>query len=166
MSSAALTIEPGRVATFHYVLRDEAGTILDQSDGAPMPFLCGAQNIIPGLEAELIGKSAGDKLDVRVPPEQAYGVFNPDAVQKVHRSNFPKGADIQEGAMFQANTPEGHTIPVWVVGSEGAFFLLSANHPLAGKTLHFAVTIAEVREATAEEQAHGHVHGPGGHHHH
>ena len=151
------------VVTIDYTLTDDAGDELDSSRGGePLTYLHGAGNIIPGLERALTGRSAGDELSVTIPPEDAYGLPDEDLVQSLPRSNFPAG-DITIGSQFRADGPEGPQV-VTVVAVDDASVTIDANHPLAGMTLEFAVTIRDVRAATDEERRHGHVHGPGGAH--
>jgi FKBP-type peptidyl-prolyl cis-trans isomerase SlyD len=158
-------IAKNRVVSFHYTLRDEQGQVLDASgERGPMSYLHGKNNIIPGLEQALAGKSAGDKVEVTVPPEQGYGLRSDALVQIVPRSKFPEGAELAPGMQVRASGPRGARL-VTVVRVERDFVTVDANHPLAGRTLCFSVEIADVRKATHEEIAHGHVHGPGGHHH-
>lgn len=160
-----MEIAKNRVVSFHYTLHDEQGKELDASGGrGPMTYLHGKNNIIPGLEQALAGKSAGDKVEVTVPPEQAYGPRSDALVQIVPRSKFTEGAELAPGMQVRASGPRGARL-VTVVRVERDFITVDANHPLAGRTLRFSVEIAEVRKATHEEIAHGHVHGPGGHHH-
>jgi len=154
-----------KVVSIDYTLTDEQGSVIDTSSGrGPLAYLHGAGNIIPGLENALEGKSAGDTLTVTVPPDQAYGEHDPELVQAVPRDRFPAGSDVRVGTQFQAQTPVGQRI-VTVVGVNNDEVTVDANHPLAGKPLTFDVTVVEVREATADELSHGHVHGPGGHAH-
>jgi len=155
----------GKAVAFSYTLRGDDGVVIDASGDGALPYLHGFGNIIPGLEEALVGKLVGDRVQVSIPPEKAYGTFNPAAVQEVPRSQFPPGVDIEIDMMFRAQTGDGTPIDVRVIDTSPTHITLSANHPLAGKTLHFDVTIREVRDATAEELAHGHIHGPGGHHH-
>jgi FKBP-type peptidyl-prolyl cis-trans isomerase SlyD len=158
-------IEKNRVVTLHYTLRDDQGAVIDTSSGrAPLSYLHGKGNIIPGLEQALAGKSAGDRLEVTVAPEQGYGPRDERLVQILPRSRFEQGTALQPGMQLRATTPRGARI-VTVVKVERDFVTVDGNHPLAGRTLHFAVEVAEVRRATHEEVSHGHVHGPGGHHH-
>ncbi len=153
------------VASISYELTDDAGTVLDSSKGqAPLAYLHGNQNLIPGLENELEGKGSGDAFKVRIEPENAYGVRDDEMVQDVAREQFPSDVDIQPGMQFQAQTPAGMQV-VTVVGVKDETVTLDGNHPLAGVALNFDVEVVEVREATSEELEHGHVHGPGGHHH-
>jgi FKBP-type peptidyl-prolyl cis-trans isomerase SlyD len=158
-------IARNRVVSFHYTLHDEQGKVLDASGGrGPMTYLHGKNNIIPGLEQALEGKAAGDKLEVTVAPEQGYGRRSDALVQIVPRNRFPEGAGLAPGMQVRASGARGERL-VTVVRVERDFVTVDANHPLAGRTLHFSVEVAEVRKATHEEITHGHVHGPGGHHH-
>ncbi|HLS83796.1 MAG TPA: peptidylprolyl isomerase [Arenimonas sp.] len=153
------------VASFHYTLTDEAGTVLDSSAGHdPLSYLHGAGNIVPGLEKAMAGHSAGDKFDVVVAPEEGYGMPNDMLIQTVPREAFQGAGEIEVGMRFQAQTPQG---PISVVISkvEGDQVTVDGNHPLAGKSLHFSIEVTEVREASVEEVMHGHVHGEGGHQH-
>jgi FKBP-type peptidyl-prolyl cis-trans isomerase SlyD len=160
-----LQIARNKVVTIHYTLRDEQGTVIDSSGGrGPLAYLHGKGNIIPGLEQALAGKGAGDRLEVTIAPEQAYGVRDERLVQILPRSRFPEGAEVAVGMQMRASGPQGPRI-VTVMKVERDFVTVDGNHPLAGRTLHFSVEVAEVRKATHEEVAHGHVHGPGGHHH-
>jgi FKBP-type peptidyl-prolyl cis-trans isomerase SlyD len=158
-------IEKNRVVSLHYTLRDEQGTVIDSSSGrSPLSYLHGKGNIIPGLEQALAGKAVGDRLDVTVAPEQGYGPRDERLVQIIQRSKFGEVANIAPGMQVRATGPRGPRI-VTVTRVDRDFVTVDANHPLAGRTLHFSVEVAEVRKATHEEVSHGHVHGPGGHHH-
>ena len=153
------------VVLIHYTLTSDAGETLDSSAGRePLAYLQGFGNIIPGLEQALLGKKAGDKLKVSIPPAEAYGVRNDELVEVVPRSAFGGAPDLEVGMQFQARTPEGMKV-VTIVDVSGDEITLDGNHPLAGETLHFDVEVVTVRAATAEELEHGHVHGDGGHHH-
>ena len=146
------------VVSIHYTLTDDAGEVLDSSrDGDPLKYLHGANNLIPGLENELTGKTAGASMQVSVPPEDAYGLHSPEAIQNVPRSAFEGVDEIQPGMQFQTEGPHGVQIIVVKEVSDDEV-TVDANHPLAGKTLHFDVSIEAVRDATPEEIAHGHVH--------
>jgi FKBP-type peptidyl-prolyl cis-trans isomerase SlyD len=162
----SLAIGDGKVATFHYTLTGDNGEVLDSSDGRdPLAYLHGAGNIVPGLERKLEGKQEGDKFDAVVAPEDGYGVRE-GAPQPVARSQFPKGVPIEKGMMFQAQTPDGEVVPLWVDKVDDETVWVDENHPLAGVTLHFAVEVVGVRDATESELEHGHPHGPDGHGHH
>lgn len=160
-----MQIAKNKVVTIHYTLRDEQGAVIDSSSGrGPLAYLHGKGNIVPGLERALDGRGAGDKLDVTVAPEQGYGVRDERLVEIVPRSRFPAGTELAPGMRLRTSGARGVRI-VSVVKVERDFVTLDGNHPLAGRTLHFSVEVAEVRRATHEEVSHGHVHGPGGHHH-
>ncbi|WP_394261385.1 peptidylprolyl isomerase [Moraxella boevrei] len=159
------TIANNSVVHFNYTLKDDEGNILDQSQGQPLAYLHGFQNIIPGLESQLLGKTVGDKFTATVAPADAYGEFEDSAVQEVPRENFQGVDNIEAGMQFQSQTEDGHVMLVAVRDVQDDVVIVDANHPLAGKTLHFDVEVVEIREATEEELAHGHVHGAGGHHH-
>jgi len=160
-----MQISENKVVTIDYTLKDDNGNVLDSSQGGPgLAYLHGASNIIPGLEKALSGKAQGDSLNVSVAPEEAYGQRDDSMIQTVPREMF-EGADVQVGAQYHASTPEGQPITITVVEVKDDGVVIDGNHPLAGQTLHFDVTVSDVREATEEELAHGHVHGPGGHHH-
>ena len=153
------------VVSIHYTLTNADGETLDSSVGQdPLVYLHGSNNIIAGLEAALLGKSAGDSLQVSVEPGEGYGELRDELVQEVDRSAFQGVDEIDVGMQFMAQTPWGEQ-PVTVVKVEGDNITLDGNHPLAGQVLNFDVEVVEIREASAEELDHGHVHGPGGHHH-
>jgi FKBP-type peptidyl-prolyl cis-trans isomerase SlyD len=153
------------VASFNYTLTDDAGEVIDTSEGrSPLAYLHGAGNIVPGLEKEMAGRVAGDRFEVVVAPEEGYGQPNPMLVQTVPREAFQGVDQIEVGMEFQAQTPQG-PLSVVVSGLDQDTVTVDGNHPLAGKTLHFAIEVTDVRDASVEELAHGHVHGPGGHHH-
>lgn len=159
-------IGPGKVVSIHYVLRNDEGEILDQSElGAPLEYLHGNGNIVPGLERELEGHAIGDHLFVDVAPADGYGEWDPDGEQTVPRTSFPTDVDIEVGMPFTAEDEQGRQLDVWVTDVTESEVTVDANHPLAGETLHFEVTVARVRDATLEERLHGHPHGPGGHAH-
>ena len=148
-----------------YTLKNDAGEILDASeDDEPLIYIHGQGDIVPGLEKALAGKAAGEKLSVKVSPEEGYGVRSEKKVQTVPRSAFEDDAEIEPGTQFQAEGPDGVSI-VTVVEVDDDEVTIDANHPLAGENLHFEVEVMKVRAATAEELEHGHVH-EGGHHHH
>ena len=161
-----MTVKQDSVVSIHYTLKDDAGEVLDSSaSGEPLTYLHGHGNLIPGLERQLQGKSTGDKLQVDVPAAEGYGDYDDKLVQKVPRRTLRGIATVEVGMQLRAQTQRGvRTLTVTRVA--GDLVTLDGNHPLAGKNLHFDVEITAVRAATEEELAHGHVHGPGGHHHH
>lgn len=159
-ASGAPTVGDGKVVSIHYTLQDAAGRVLDSSpDGSPADYLHGAGNIVPGLESELAGKGIGARCQVRVEPAQGYGERDPQMVHRFPKDAFPADFEFEPGMQFGAELEDGEVRPVWVreVGVDDV--TVDFNHPLAGETLHFDVTIAGVRDATAAELEHGHPHG-------
>jgi FKBP-type peptidyl-prolyl cis-trans isomerase SlyD len=153
------------VVSIHYTLKDDDGELLDTSrDSQPLTYLHGAGNLIPGLESELAGKTAGASFNVSIPPDQAYGVYREELVQIVPLDMFKGVDEVKPGMQFETEGPNGEELVIIteVIDDE---VTVDANHPLAGKTLHFEVDIQEVRDATLEEVQHGHAHDPHGHHH-
>ncbi|MCP4873453.1 MAG: peptidylprolyl isomerase [Proteobacteria bacterium] len=160
------TVEAGKVVSFHYTLTNPNGDVLDTSDGdEPLVYLHGAKNIVVGLEAALDGKAVGDKVQTVVPPKEGYGEAEGPGPQGVPRSAFPEGVELSVGMNFEAEADDGSVMLLWIVAIGDDEVMVDGNHPLAGQTLHFDVEILEVRDATDEEKAHGHSHGPGGHDH-
>jgi FKBP-type peptidyl-prolyl cis-trans isomerase SlyD len=160
----AVPIEARKVVSIEYTLSDERGQVIDSSRGrAPLAYLHGAGNIVPGLEKALEGKNEGDAIEVSVPPAEGYGVRNEALVENVAIRKLPdKKAHV--GMQLRAQTEHGMRI-LTVTAVRGDYATVDANHPLADKTLNFKVTVVAVRDATEEELAHGHVHGPQGHDH-
>lgn len=161
-----MTIKQNTVVTMHYELKGADGEVLDSSAGKdPLVYLHGANNIIVGLEEQLEGKQAGDKVEAQVAPDKGYGMPVDALIQEVPKAAF--GAEIEKvevGMRFQAETEQG-PVPVVVTAIENDMVTVDGNHPLAGQQLFFTCEIQEVRDASQEEIDHGHVHGPGGHHH-
>ncbi len=161
-----MTIKQNSVVTMHYELKDSEGELLDSSQGQePLVYLHGANNIIIGLEEQLTGKNVGDQISAEVSPEKGYGMPVEALIQQVPKSSF--GEEIQNievGMRFQADTEQG-PVPVVVTSIDSDIVTVDGNHPLAGKQLFFNVTITEIRDASAEEIEHGHVHTEGCHHH-
>lgn len=153
------------VALIDYTLTNDAGEVIDSSNGGePLAYLHGHQNIIPGLEKALLGKTVGDSLKVSIAPAEGYGEVNPSLVENVPSNLFQGVEQIEVGMQFHAQTGGGMQV-ITVTAVEGDTVTVDGNHPLAGQTLHFDVTVKEVRVASQEELDHGHVHGAGGHHH-
>ncbi len=160
-----MTVTRDSIVTIHYTLRDDAGTIIDSStSGEPLAYLHGHGNLVPGLERELAGKNAGDKLSVQLAAADGYGEYDKQLVQRVPLRSLRGISDLKVGMRLQAQTQQGPRA-VMVTHIAGDMVTLDGNHPLAGKNLSFEIEIAAVRAATQEELSHGHVHGPGGHHH-
>jgi len=162
-----MLIAQDKVVLIHYTLKNDSGEVLDSSSaGDPLAYIHGQGNLIAGLEKALEGKQSGDKLNVSVEPSEGYGERDDSLVQQVPRRAFGGAPNVQPGMQFHAQTSQGHTRVVTVTRIQGDMVTVDGNHPLAGENLHFDVEVTEVRDATEEELEHGHVHGPGGHHHH
>lgn len=148
------------VASIHYTLTNDEGQVIDRSPEAqPLSYLHGAGNIVPGLERALEGKSAGDTFNVDVTPEEGYGQRNDGLIQIVPREAFQGVDSINPGMQFRAQTDNGPLV-VTVVEVDDAQVKIDGNHPLAGQTLHFAIEVANVREASEQEKQVGHVEMP------
>lgn len=148
-----MKITKDKWAIIHYTLKDDEGTVLDTSIGTePLGYLHGNGYLIPGLEAELEGKQAGDKLQAVIQPKDAYGEYDEALKLDVPRDRFDTDQEIELGMMFQVMTPQGPSL-VRVVEIGKDTIKIDANHELAGKTLHFDVEIVEVREPTEEDLA-------------
>jgi len=146
-----LTINENKVVTFEYTLKNDSGEILDSSENnAPITYLHGSGNIIPGLEAELEGKKVGDKFHASIEPEDGYGIRIEDFIQKIERDRLPHLPNIEIGMQLQAYDEDGMQI-MTVVEISDTDITLDGNHPLAGQKLHFDVEIIDMREATEEE---------------
>lgn len=161
-----MTIAQHKVVTIHYKVSDsESDEVIDSSENAePMTYLHGAQNIIPGLEQALEGKAVGDELEVVVEAADAYGERSDDRIQQVPMDAFQGMEKVEPGMAVTAQTDQGQ-INLVITEVNGDMVTVDANHPLAGKSLKFEVSVEDVRDASEEEMAHGHVHGPGGHEH-
>ena len=165
MTSDSITIADDKVVSFHYKLSAGDGSVNESSEGnAPVVYLHGRNAIVPGLETQLAGKKSGDKFTATVEPEQGYGQRNEEAVQRVPLKHLATRGPIQVGQLVVVNTRDGgRQARVLKVGHFNVD--LDLNHPLAGKTLTFDIEVVDVRDATKEELAHGHAHGPEGHGH-
>ncbi len=160
-----MKVAENAVVTIDYTLTDNSGEVIDSSEGAgPLAYLHGAGNIINGLEDALVGKEAGEQVNATIDPENAYGERHEDMKQDVPKELFGGVDNIEVGMQFQSETDDG-PVMVTVVDISDEMVTVDGNHPLAGVQLNFDVTVREVREATAEELEHGHVHGAGGHQH-
>jgi len=153
-----MVIEKGKVVAIDYTLKDDSGSVVDQSQGGePFAYLHGHRNIVPGLENALAGKAAGDSVSVRLEPKDGYGEVDPTLVQTVPMQAFEGIESVEVGMRFQTNSPRG-PLAVQVTQVEGGEVTVDANHPLAGQPLNFEVTVREIRDGTEEELKHGHLH--------
>ena len=159
--SDELTVQNGRVVSMEYTLKVD-GVVTDSSEGGePLEYVHGAGNIIPGLEQEITGMALGDSKEVLVAAADGYGEEDKEAFMDVPRDQFPDEIPMQVGTELQVKNQAGQPMFARIdkVGAESV--RLDFNHPLADKELHFSVKVVGLREATAEEKDHGHVHGPG-----
>jgi FKBP-type peptidyl-prolyl cis-trans isomerase SlyD len=159
-----MIISKGTVVSIDYVLTDDSGKLVDQSnEGRPLVYMQGYGNIIPGLEQALEGKAIDEQVKVRVDPEQGYGLSQAEMVQVVPMDRF-EGMDgeVSVGMQFHARTEQGGVITVRVTKVEDDEVTIDGNHPLADQHLNFDVTVREIRLATIEELEHGHPHVAGG----
>ena len=152
-----------RVITFHYVLTDKNGTQIDSSQGQnPLIFLEGSGQIISGLESQMISLTKGEKKNIHVGYQDAYGPYDQSLVFVIERHKFPS-KEVKIGDIFEAGGNNRYQV-VTVIEVNETTVNVDGNHPLAGQDLDFAVEIVDIREATPEEIAHSHVHGSGGAH--
>lgn len=161
-----MKIANGAVVSIDYKLHLGDGNVVDASEpGEPLTYLHGEGQIVPGLERDLLGLGAGDARKVIVTPADGYGDHDPAGLQHVERKAFPEDVTLEIGMEMSAVGPGGEMVSFVIREVKGDQVVVDLNHPLAGKTLHFDVTVREVRAATAEELEHGHAHGAGGHGH-
>lgn len=152
-----MQIAENTVVSFDYTLRDNDGEVLDTSEGRePLTYLHGHQNIVPGLEKAMEGKSAGEELSVTVPPEEGYGPYQEELVQTVPLEIFQGVEQVEPGMRFQAQSQAGPML-VTVKEVEGEQVTVDGNHALAGQELNFDVSIKDIRPATEEEVAQGQI---------
>ncbi|MDZ7625837.1 MAG: peptidylprolyl isomerase [Ignavibacteriaceae bacterium] len=162
-----MALQANKVVTFNYTLKDENGEMLDSTEkGGPFTFITGNMQVLPGLEEALGSMIIGSKKNIKLAAADAYGEFDEGAIQKVKRNIFPEEAELEIGLTYFAHSPEGQHLQFVITEMENDDITVNFNHPLAGKNLEFDVHLLDVRDATPEEISHGHVHGPGGHHHH
>ena len=160
-----MIVENDKVVLMDYTLTNDAGDVIDTSNGRePLAYIQGYQNIIPGLEKEMVGKKVGDKFKAVVQPEEGYGKFNQALVQVVEKEMFKDVEVLELGMQFQAQLQDGPII-MTITKIDGDKVTVDGNHTLADQVLTFDVEVKEIRDATAEELEHRHVHGVGGQHH-
>ena len=159
------TVQDGLVVSMEYILTVD-GEVLDSSkDAGPLQYLAGYDNIVPGLERELIGMKIGESKDVIVSPADGYGEFDEDAYVEVPRSEFPENMEIELGMELGVTDEDGNHQMAFVESFDDETVRLDLNHPLAGAELYFSVKVVALREPTKEELEHGHAHEEGHHHH-
>jgi len=159
-----MQVADNTAVSIHYTLTNDEGEVLDSSIGdEALVFLQGSGNIISGLEKAMVGKVAGEKFNVRIAAEEAYGELMEDMIQVISRDMFEGVDDIEVGMQFHADVSFGTGV-VTVVSIDDENVTIDGNHPLAGVALTFDVEVIDVRSATEEEAIHGHIHGAGCHH--
>jgi FKBP-type peptidyl-prolyl cis-trans isomerase SlyD len=161
--SRRMQIGSQKAVTIGYTLKDDDGQVLDTSEGGePLTYLHGMGDIVPGLEKALDGKQTGDEIAVILSPEEGYGQRDERQIRNIPLRKLPAGK-VEVGMQYQITTEAGPMLAL-VTALRGDYATIDANHPLAGMRLHFEVKVVEVRDATADELEHGHVHGAGEHH--
>lgn len=161
-----MQVATNKAVTIHYTLTNQTGDVVDSSrDGDPLAYIHGVGALVPGLEKELEGKTAGDSIAVTVQPDDGYGQKTPELIQSVPKEAFAFDGEIEVGMRFEAETDHGIEL-VEVIEVDEESVTIDANHPLAGETLNFDVNVVDVRNATDEELEHGHIHAEGGCQHH
>lgn len=159
-----MKVDNDKVVAFSYTVSNEKGDVLDSSQGRePLSYIHGKGNIIPGLENSLTGKNEGDSFKISIPPAEAYGEKDEKKVMVLERNQFEGVDELEVGMQFRAQNSGAQQL-VTVTKIDDDKVTVDANHPLAGMTLNFDITVVSVRSATQEELSHGHIHGPGGHH--
>ncbi|WP_027853120.1 FKBP-type peptidyl-prolyl cis-trans isomerase [Marinobacterium litorale] len=162
-------ITDNKVVQFHYTLTDADGQQVETSlDSEPLAYLHGHDNMITAIEEALEGKQPGDKLNLTLTPDQAYGEREEGLERRIpikHLQGLPKGTKSWKPGMIAAVKTDQGMRQVTVIKPGLKMVLVDANHPLAGKTLTYDIEVVAVRDASDDEIAHGHAHGAGGHHH-
>jgi len=154
-----MNVEDKCIVSVHFTVTGDDGKVLDSTlEQDPLAYLHGSDSFLPGLEAVLAGKTVGDQIQVTLQPDEAFGEVNPDLIGTMPIESFEGIEGLEPGVTVAATTPDGQMIEVNVeeINDEGV--VINANHPFAGKVLHFDVTVTDIREATEEEIAHGHPH--------
>lgn len=161
----AMHVDDNKVVSFHFTLTDDQGdTIESTRSEAPLAYLHGQGNLIPGLEKALSGKTVGDTFDLTLAPIDAYGERDPGLVQRLGRDEFPPEGELAIGTEYEVRDGDGWRV-VTITEIVDQEVTVDGNHPLAGETITFAIEVVDIRDATEEELTHGHVHGAEGHHH-
>lgn len=154
------TIRDGMIVGIDYVMKLDNGEVIDNTEGdEPLEILQGAGEVVEGLEKALYGMRVGESKRVVVQPEEGFGEYEEDGEMAMPRSEFPSDFELEEGMeIFVQSDEDDEPTPVYVVSVDRNEVVVDFNHPLAGETLHFDVTVRSLRPATDEELAHGHAH--------
>lgn len=158
------TVQDGLVVSMEYTLSVDGEELDSSKDSGPLQFLAGYDNIVPGLEREMLGMKIGESKDVLVLPEDGYGEFDEEAFMDVPRSEFPVDMELEEGLELNVSDEDGQHQIAFVESFNDKNVRLDFNHPLAGAELQFNVMVVALRDATKEELDHGHAHEEGHHH--
>lgn len=162
----ALKVEENRVVTLAYTLSEVGGEVLDRAtESDPVVYLHGHGSLVPALEEALAGREVGEKFELELPPEDAFGPRLEEAERVIPRDAFPPDLELEPGLEL-ALEDDGEAVPFWIKKVEGDRIVIDLNHPFAGRTVRFEAEVLKIREATEDELSHGHAHGPDGHHHH
>jgi len=161
-----MKVAKNTVVSITYTLKDSEGNVLDSTDASdPLAYLHGVGNLIPGMEKALDNRDSGENFQVVIPPEDGYGTFDEDLIWELEKAQFAELEDVEEGTQFVLETDDEQVL-VTVVDIKDDVVVVDGNHELADETLHFDITVVDIRDATAEEIEHGHAHGPGSAHDH
>jgi FKBP-type peptidyl-prolyl cis-trans isomerase SlyD len=152
------TVQDGLVVSMEYTLTVDGEELDSSRDAGPLQFLAGYDNIVPGLEREMVGMKIGESKDVLVLPVDGYGEFDDEAFMEVPRSEFPSDMELEEGLDLGVSDEDGQHQLAFVESFTDEVVRLDFNHPLAGAELQFSVKVVGLREPTREELDHGHVH--------
>ncbi len=160
-----MQIEKDKVVNFHYIIKNTDGKELQSTyDNDPIAYLHGHGSMFPGVEESLEGKQKGDKMDATLPPEKTFGLAKPDSIQRISKKYLKHAGRYKVGDAVPLQTKEAvRLVTIKKIGH--SMVDIDTNHPYAGQTLVFSLEVIDVRDADPEEIRHGHVHGPGGHHH-
>ena len=152
------TIQDDVVVSLEYTLQAEGEIVDSTGEDEHIQFIQGHGQIIPGLESQLYGMSGGESKEVTVPPDEAYGILDEEALGTVPRDEFPPDMPLEKGVALQLRDEDGEVFDAYVKSVDKKSVEINLNHPLAGKELHFSVKVLDLRPASEDEIAHGHVH--------
>ena len=152
------TVKDNLVVTLDYKLIVDDEIMENTEEGEPILFIQGIGQIIPGLENAVYGMKVGDQKTVVIPPEEAYGEYDPESTQEAKKDEFSEEVPLDVGTFLDLEDDEGDILSAQIVAEEEDTVTLDFNHPLAGKTLTFEITLTDLRPASEEELEHGHVH--------
>lgn len=160
-----LKIQENTVVTLNFTLTNTKGKVIDASEQTgPIVYIQGSKDVLEGIESAVEGLTVNDKTEVKIDACDAYGEYDDNNLSSVPRQAFAGLDQLTVGMQLQEETSDG-AILVTIKEINDEQVLVDTNHPLAGQTLHFKLEVIALREATAEELDHGHVHGPDGHTH-